>query len=256
MSLGALAGSIAGGLLGSAGSPAQSALGWYWSKKAAALNYKYQQKLAENRPSWQREGLERAGLNPILAANSAAGAAGGGLNVTTPTGGDPAAGGIAAAASVAGIASAFAQKDKTKQETKLAEASTMGRNVETMGQYIENENKKKTGQLIEAQTSRERAQTEYFSNLSNKTFNEDYNIQLENIVKAAKTLGFQNFIKENPDAIKEAIAGEYGARAQALAKEISLIAENWSKVASNATDLIPLKKILGSLVNIIGKKKK
>ena len=38
--------------------------------------------------------------------------------------------------------------------------------------------------------------------------------------------------------------------------KISEIAKNWSSVASNATDLIPVKKLLMSLMNAIGKSKK
>lgn len=56
----------------------------YWSQQAAdyssALQYKYAQAYAENAPSWNRAGLEKAGYNPILAAT------GGNLtNVTTPS---------------------------------------------------------------------------------------------------------------------------------------------------------------------------
>lgn len=46
----------------------KGAQGMYFSKKQAALQYRYQKKFAENSPSWNVAGLRKAGLNPILAA--------------------------------------------------------------------------------------------------------------------------------------------------------------------------------------------
>ena len=253
--IGAIAAAAGGALAGSAlnqlGSAANSAMGWYFSKKAAKLNYKYSQKLAENRPTWNRVGLEKAGLNPILAANGGAGAGGAGLNVQTPIVGDSKLGSSAleGAGAMAGIASAFAQKDKLKAETKLTKETTKG-------QQLENQNKIKTGKILDVQAEKELNQSDYFRNLSQKTFSEDMNLQYENMINSAKSHSFQQFVKANPTAIQDALEGEYGAKAQAVAKQISEIAKNWSSVASNATDLIPVKKLLSSLINAIGKSKK
>ena len=255
MSLGAIAaaagGALAGSLFNQAGSAANSAMGWYFSKKAAKLNYQYQQKLAENRPTWNRVGLEKAGLNPILAANGGAGVGGAGLNVQTPIVGDSKLGSsmVEGAAAMAGVASAFAQKDKLKAETDLTKETTRG-------QKLENQNKIKTGKILDVQAEKELNQSDYYRNLSQKTFSEDMNLQYENMINSAKSHSFQEFVKENPMALREALAGEYGAKAQAAAKTISEIARNWSSVASNATDLIPIKKLITSLLNTIGKAKK
>lgn len=255
MSLGAIAaaagGALAGGLFNQAGSAANSALGWYFSKKAAKLNYKYQQKLAENRPTWNRVGLEKAGLNPILAANGGAGLGGAGLNVTTPIVGDSKLGSsmVEGAGAMAGIASAFAQKDKLKAETKLTKETTKG-------QQLENQNKIKTGKILDVQAEKELNQSDYYRNLSQKTFSEDMNLQYENMINSAKSHSFQQFVKENPTALQDALEGEYGAKAQAVAERISAIAKNWSSVASNATDLIPVKKLLSALIKAMGKSKK
>lgn len=118
MGLAAGAGGAALGALGNfAGNAANSALGWYYSKKAADLNYQYQEKLANNQPSWQVAGLEKAGLNPILATH---GSYSGGLNVTSPVGGDSKIGQAAleGAGAAAGIANMLADKRKKDAEAK------------------------------------------------------------------------------------------------------------------------------------------
>lgn len=104
----------AGSILNSVGS---SALSWYYAKKAAALQYKYQEKLAKNQPSWNVSGLEKAGLNPMLATH---GPAGGGLNVNAPIGGDMKLGAAAleGASAAAGISNVLADKKKKEAEAE------------------------------------------------------------------------------------------------------------------------------------------
>ena len=132
--LGAIAAAGAGALLGAAGNhagtAANSAIGWYFSKKAAALNYKYQERLAKNQPSWNVAGLEKAGLNPILATH---GPTGGGLNVSTPLGGESKAGnamleGAGTAASIANVLAdekkKRAEADAIKKQAKAAERTS------------------------------------------------------------------------------------------------------------------------------------
>ena len=120
MLMGAIAG-LGGAALGAAGNfagtVANSALNWHYAKKAAALNYNYQEKLAENQPSWHVTGLEKAGLNPILAAH---GSYSGGLNVTTPVGGDSKIGqsALEGAGAAAGIANVMADTKKKAAEAK------------------------------------------------------------------------------------------------------------------------------------------
>lgn len=48
-----------------------TALNYYMTRKQAKLNYEYAQKYAENTPSWNVTGLEKAGLNPMLATGAA-----------------------------------------------------------------------------------------------------------------------------------------------------------------------------------------
>lgn len=113
--LGAIGGAALGALGNIGGSAANSAMGWYFSKKAAALNYKYQERLAKNQPSWNVAGLEKAGLNPILATNAPHS---GGLNVASPVGGDSKLGASAleGAGAAANIANVLADKKKKDAE--------------------------------------------------------------------------------------------------------------------------------------------
>lgn len=46
----------------------QGAINNYWHTKSASTQYHYTRKFTKNSPSWQVEGLRKAGLNPILAA--------------------------------------------------------------------------------------------------------------------------------------------------------------------------------------------
>lgn len=59
------------------GATLNNALSYQYSKKLAKyeaeLNYKYARKNAENSPSWQRQGLESAGYNPMLAIQNGIG---------------------------------------------------------------------------------------------------------------------------------------------------------------------------------------
>lgn len=67
LGLGALTEGI-GNTMGLATSFLKGVQGHYFNKKQAALEYEYQKKFAQNGPSWNVEGLRKAGLNPILAA--------------------------------------------------------------------------------------------------------------------------------------------------------------------------------------------
>ena len=124
--LGAVGGAAAGAGGNLLGTFANSAMGWYYSKKAAKLNYEYQEKLAKNQPSWNVAGLERAGLNPMLATH---GTSSGGLNVSAPVGGDSKLGAsmLEGAGTAAGIANVLADKKKKEAEAaaikKQAEAA-------------------------------------------------------------------------------------------------------------------------------------
>lgn len=113
--LGAIGGAALGAMGNMAGSASNSAMGWYFSKKAAALNYKYQERLAKNQPSWNVAGLEKAGLNPILATNAPHS---GGLNVASPVGGDSKLGAsmLEGAGTAASIANVLADKKKKDAE--------------------------------------------------------------------------------------------------------------------------------------------
>lgn len=79
--LGAIGGAALAGGLNLAGTAINSATSWYYAKKQAALEYEYKEKTAKNEPSWNVEGLERAGLNPILATH---GTYSGGVGVNSP----------------------------------------------------------------------------------------------------------------------------------------------------------------------------
>ena len=120
MLMGALAG-LGGAALGAAGNfagtIANTALNWHYAKKAADLTYDYQEKLAKNQPSWNVIGLEQAGLNPILATH---GTHSGGLNVTTPVGGDSKIGqsALEGAGAAAGIANVLADTKKKDADAK------------------------------------------------------------------------------------------------------------------------------------------
>jgi hypothetical protein len=76
---GAAIGAIGGAAIGAFASNSSSYKSYKYARKlqsqAAALNYKYAEKSALNSPSWNRDGLESAGYNPMLAVqNSTAGA--------------------------------------------------------------------------------------------------------------------------------------------------------------------------------------
>ena len=74
--------SAIGGLVGTAASSALNAGVQYATSKAVAReNYKLGQKSRRNSPSNYKEGLERAGINPILAANSPIGSTQGSVGV-------------------------------------------------------------------------------------------------------------------------------------------------------------------------------
>lgn len=61
---------IAGALGGAASAAGNSYLSYLTSSALAKQNYEYGQKSLRNSPSNYKEGLERAGLNPMLAASS------------------------------------------------------------------------------------------------------------------------------------------------------------------------------------------
>lgn len=64
---------------------------------SSKLQYKYAKKMAQNSPSWNVEGLRKANLNPILAANPAGG---------SPSAGMPTGTSLDVAGSVANLSSA------------------------------------------------------------------------------------------------------------------------------------------------------
>ncbi len=117
--LGEAVGGLIGGALGTANSLGSSALGWYYSKKAAERNYKYSEKFAKNTPSWNVAGLEKAGLNPMLAAGANATSGAGSVGVGAPSGGNfDVNTALEGAATGASIANTLADKNKKDAEAK------------------------------------------------------------------------------------------------------------------------------------------
>ncbi len=68
---------IGGSLISSAGS-------LFGQSNAARQAFKYQKRIMQNQVRWRVGDLERAGINPILAANMGLGTGGGGGGVSTP----------------------------------------------------------------------------------------------------------------------------------------------------------------------------
>lgn len=104
----------------------QGAINNYWHTKSASTQYHYTRKYTKNSPSWQVEGLRKAGLNPILAA-------GGGFS---PSSWSPSA---ASSASVSPKDVNILQGLQAKQleeQNRLIEA-------QVEGQEIKNENDRK-----------------------------------------------------------------------------------------------------------------
>lgn len=69
--IGSLGSSVIGAIAANASSFKQFKYQRELQKQAAKLNYQYAQKTAENSPSWNRQGLEAAGYNPMLAVQNA-----------------------------------------------------------------------------------------------------------------------------------------------------------------------------------------
>ncbi len=83
-------------------------------REQAALEYEYKQKVAENQPSWNVEGLKKAGLNPILAAGSLGGSSASSVNVA-PVNAKRGSQAVTNALALAQIEKAGAEVDATKQ---------------------------------------------------------------------------------------------------------------------------------------------
>lgn len=83
-------------------------------REQAALEYEYKQKVAENQPSWNVEGLKKAGLNPILAAGGLGGSSASSVNVA-PVNAKRGSQAVNNALALAQIEKAGAEIDATQQ---------------------------------------------------------------------------------------------------------------------------------------------
>lgn len=127
-------GSIAGVFGGIANSAANQAISLYGNRKMMQYQYKYWKKSQLNGPSYQREGLEKAGYNPLLALN------GGSAASMTPTATPiPAQDYVGSAQQGSNMMNEIMEKfkldkDKTKAETKRLDSERRIREMESLFQ--------------------------------------------------------------------------------------------------------------------------
>lgn len=284
MSFGAaITGAATGGLMNAGGGVASSALNWYYTRQAAQLKYKYDQKYAENTPTWNKTGYEKAGLNPMLAMGNANSAAQSGMNM----GGNMASGSglgelgtaaIGSAAGVAGLLNALKDNEKKdaeienlKAQTSLTEASADIENQKAMSGYgtqqgyeiaarVQNLTEsanltREQAMKVVAESDNIRAQLESI-NLGNEllkakiigqdTTNSKSAIELERSVMNLEAL--RTVLKDNPDILADAISGKLGSEAKQAAKTISEILKNYGTAGSKLSEFLPVGR-LGKLVD-------
>lgn len=108
--------------------------------RSAQTNYNFQQKSLRESPSAQREGLETAGYNPMLAVQNATGGANANFANSTGVNMDEIAGITTANATSAQAFNSMENLDKqTESNVKLQESSTFKNRMEALSQQIKNQ---------------------------------------------------------------------------------------------------------------------
>lgn len=167
-------GSAFGGLFG-AGASALSSLQQYQyqkalQKQAAQLNYDYGQKSLLNSPLSTRQGLEKAGYNPMLAVqNSTTGANSGWTSAGNATGTDYASGISQAVNNAQNLRRLENETAQTQSAVDTNEATARNQNAEARNRELENEyipeNYKKQFAKIDVETAKLARETDYYDEL-------------------------------------------------------------------------------------------
>lgn len=172
--LGALAGGLVAGGLNMAGNAINSATSWYYTKKQAALDYQYKEKTAKNEPSWNVEGLENAGLNPILATH---GTYSGGVGVNSPHVGNSNLGSAALEGANAAMQIADTWKDINKKE---AETNAIPKQADAAVKNAE-------ANLLNAQTQRANSTSAIAKNLADANYSRAL-AETEDVIRNEKVM--------------------------------------------------------------------
>lgn len=117
---------------------------WDYAQQAAALEYQYGLRSLRESPSAAREGLEKAGYNPILAINSGAGASAGHVNVGDARGGGNSGGTSSKPVSSNATANATndileSEADTARSEAKVASYGVPAARAESAAKQAEAE---------------------------------------------------------------------------------------------------------------------
>lgn len=135
-------------------------------EQAARLNYEYGQKNALNSPTWNRQGLEKAGYNPMLAVQNSTSGANAGWTTTGQAGSFDESAGLASGVSNAmSLANMRNQTAQTDSQIKLNEATGRNQiadaiNKEIESGYIDEKNQSLIKNTI-AQTTKLESDTAY-----------------------------------------------------------------------------------------------
>lgn len=209
-------GALAAGGLGIAGSNAASRKQYEYQRRlqeqAAALNYSYNSKWAQNGPTFTRQGLESAGYNPMLAVQN------GTSNATSFASSGQAQNVDYNSSIQAGFSNAVdyqrlknetvqtqSNVDLQNKQSEAAEATAANQNAQAQGQlednkYISARNKAQIGNL--------QAQTQHFNAMID-------NMQAR--IKLDRELGYMGFANARDIANIQASASRYGADVSAAA---------------------------------------
>lgn len=98
-----------------------------YALQSGAINNAYQKEFAQNAHQWEVEDLKKAGLNPVLSANSGASASGGGVGS-----GSIAQSGINPIETAIGVWNGFEQAQNTGADTRRKNAETDNLEADTL----------------------------------------------------------------------------------------------------------------------------
>lgn len=183
-----------------------------------AVNYKYAEKSAKNSPSWNRQGLESAGYNPMLAVQNATSGANAGWtsgNTMSPSDATSSAGNL-----IANAQASQRLENETKQTDSTVEANQAtarnqnaeAANREAENRYISKREEANIGRLS-AETSKLQRETEYFDALEKnmeemRRINEmGINLNYKSAIYGAN----QSYNAQTYSANKSYQASKYGA---------------------------------------------